>query len=130
MPPSFYVHRWLAHELYGSIASLHRDGDEALLREPLDDSSDAFLDALLVGLDGDLGVVRGLVGGADAGKVGDLAGAGLLVEPLGVTLLGDLEGDVGEDFDEGDPLVVGGGPGSGSVQVTRDLPVGLEGGDE
>ncbi len=78
--------------------------------------------------DGDLGVLGRLVGGADAGEVGDLAGAGLLVEPLRVALLGDLERDVGEDLDEGDRLIAGGR--GGAVQVARDLPVRLEGRDE
>lgn len=63
---------------------------------------DTFLDGLLVGLDGDIGVLGGLVGGADAGEVGDVAGAGFLVQALGVALLGDFEGQIDEDLNERD----------------------------
>lgn len=81
-----------------------------------------------MGADGDLGVLGGLVGAADAGELLDLAGARLLVQALGVALLGDGDGDVDVDLDEGDGVVavgVGGG-----VQVARELAVGAEGRDE
>lgn len=103
-------------------------GEVTLLVEPVNNLGDALLDRLLVGLDGDLGVVGGLVRGRDASKLLDLTGAGLLVETLGVTLLSDLERHVDVDLDKGDGLVAAlGGLG---VQLTGDLAIGLVGGDE
>lgn len=81
-----------------------------------------------MGLDDDLWVLGGLVGGGDAGEVLDLAGAGLLVEALGVALLGDLDGDVDVDLDEGEGLVLAGA--ADGVEVAGDLAVGAVGGDE
>ena len=83
-----------------------------------------------MGADDDLGVLGGLVGGADAGELLDLAGAGLLVEALGVALLGDLDGHVDVDLDEGDGVVAGLLRPGRLVQVARQLPVRLEGRDE
>lgn len=103
-------------------------GEVALVVEPVNNLGDTLLDRLLVGLDGDLGVLGGLVRGRDASELLDLTGAGLLVEALGVTLLGDLEGHVDVDLDKGDGLVaVLGGLG---VQLAGDVAVGLVGGDE
>lgn len=81
-----------------------------------------------MGLDGDLGVLGLLVGGGDASEVGDLTSARLGVEALGVALLGDGEGNVNVDLDEGDGLVallarLG-------VEVAGNLTVGAVGGDE
>lgn len=75
----------------------------------------------------DLGLLGGLVRSADAGEVLDLASAGLLVETLGVTLLGLLNGNVNVDLDEGE-----GGVGVGGllVESTGGLTVGLVGRDE
>lgn len=103
-------------------------GDKPLLVEVGNNVDDAFLDTLLVGLDSDLGGFGGLVRGADTGEVRNLTGTGLLVETLGVTLLGDLDGDVDEDLDEGDGFLITAG--RGGVDVTGDLAVSLEGGDE
>lgn len=75
----------------------------------------------------DLGLLGGLVRSADAGEVLDLASAGLLVETLGVTLLGLLNGDVDVDLDEGERGV---GVGGLLVESTGGLTVGLVGGDE
>lgn len=83
-----------------------------------------------MGLDDDLGVLGGLVGGADAGELLYLAGAGLLVEALGIALLGDGDGDVDVDLDEGQGLVVGAAGAGGGVQLAGDLAVGLVGRDE
>jgi hypothetical protein len=52
----------------------------------------ARLDRVLARREPHLRRLRPLVGAVDAGDVGDRAGAGLGVEPLGVALLGDLEG--------------------------------------
>lgn len=102
----------------------------ALLVEPLCDLSNALLDGVLVRLDGDLGVGRLLVGGGDAGEVLDLAGPGLLVQALGVALLGDLDGDVDEDLDKGNGLVVAAlGRGLG-VQLAGEVAVGAVRGNE
>jgi hypothetical protein len=102
--------------------------DVALLGQPLGDLGDTLLDSVLVGLDGDFGVEGLLIGGGDAGKVLDLAETGLLVEALGVTSLGDLEGHVDVDLDKGDGLVVAA---SGLlVQVTGEVTVCPVGGDE
>lgn len=82
-----------------------------------------------MGADGDLGLERCLVGGRDAGEVLDLAGAGLLVQAFGVTLLGDLDRDVDVDLDEGEGLVAALGT-AGGVQLAGDLAVGPVGADE
>lgn len=82
-----------------------------------------------MGLDDYLGVVRGLVGGADAGELLDFAGAGLLVQALGVALLSDGDGHVNIDLDEGDGLVGAAGR-RGGVQLARGLAVRLVGGNE
>lgn len=79
--------------------------DEALVVEPLDDLGNALLNGALVGLDGDFRAGRLLVGSADAGELLDLAGAGLLVEALGVALLSHLEGHIDVDLDKRNGLV-------------------------
>jgi hypothetical protein len=75
----------------------------------------------------DLWRIWGLVRRRDTGEVGDYAGAGLLVQALGVALLGLLDGDVDVDLDEGDWLVA---LGDGGVEVACDLTVRLVGRDE
>lgn len=82
-----------------------------------------------MGLDDDLGLVGGLVGAADAGELLDLAGAGLLVEALGVAPLGDLEGHINIDLHKRKRLFIA-VLGRGGVQVAGELAVGAEGGDE
>lgn len=76
----------------------------------------------------DLCVLRRLVGSGDTGEVWDLPCARLLVEAFWVALLGDLNRDVDEDFDEGDGCVTA--LGSGGVEVACDGAVGDVGGDE
>ena len=100
------------------------------LLEVFDNLLDALLDALQVAADLDLGVLGSLVGGGDAGELGDLALAGLLVEALGVTGLGDLEREVDVHLDEGQGLIVGVGSRGGSVEVAGLLTVCPVGGDE
>ena len=75
-----------------------------------------------MGADDDLGVLGGLVGGGDAGELLDLAGAGLLVEALGVALLDNGEGRVDKDLDEREARLF--------VELTRDCAVCTVGRDE
>jgi hypothetical protein len=79
---------------------------QALLSQPSDDLSNTLFDGVLVGLDDNLGVCGLLVGSSDTSELLDLASASLLVETLGVALLGNLEGDVNVDFDKRNGLVV------------------------
>ena len=116
---------FLSPSIHRSLGGL----EVALLREPVCDLSNAFFDRFLVGLDGDLGVGGLLVRGRDASKFGNLAGAGLLVEALGVSLLGDLQGDIDEDLNERDRVVAGLAARVG-VQLTGHVAVGSVGGDE
>lgn len=81
-----------------------------------------------MGLDGDLGLGRLLVRCRDACEVLDLTSASLLVQALGVTLLGDLERDVDKDLDEGNGLIFAAG--GLAVQVTGEVAVRPVGGDE
>lgn len=103
--------------------------DERLLGQVIHNLPDALLDAQKVGADGDLGRLGSLVGRRDAGKVLDLAGARLLVEALGVPLLGLGQRHVDKDFDEGQRIVAAGLRRAG-VQVPRNLSVGAVGRDE
>src|SRR6185437_3285856 len=88
-----------------------------------DEPGKALLDGLLPGVEYEFRRRRRFIGGGDAGELGDLAGARLAVEALGVARLADGErrGDV--DFVEeirmrgADPLAIG--------EVWRD-----EGGDD
>jgi hypothetical protein len=109
--------------------NLSLDLEVALLSEPIDDLEDALLDRVLVSLDGDLRVVRLLIGSRDAGEVLDLAGTGLFVETLGITLLGDLEGHVDVDLDERQGVVITLGTGL-FVKLAGKIAVGPVGGDE
>lgn len=72
-------------------------------------------------------LLRRLIRGADTGEFFDLAGLGLLVETLGVALLGFLDGHVDENFDEGQRGVGVLGVG---VEFAGELAVGFVGGDE
>ena len=79
-------------------------GQDVAQRDQLvDDLVDALLDRLLAGVEGDLGVERGLVRVVDAGETLDLAGAGLGVEALDVAPLADLDRGVAVDLDEVPP---------------------------
>lgn len=80
-------------------------------------------------MDVNLRALGRLVWRRDAGELGDHTGTSLLVQALGITLLGDLDGDVDVDLDEREGFVVGAGVG-GSVQVAGGLAVGFVGGDE
>ena len=68
----------------------------------------------------DLGLLGGLVGGVDAGEVDELTAARLVVETLGVALLGDRQRRVDEHLEE---LL-------GCEQRAGHRPLGPEGGDE
>lgn len=85
---------------------------QPLLLQIPHDLHHALLDAHLVGPEVNLGGLRRLVRRADAREVRDLARARLLVQALGVALLGHRDGDVDENLDEGDGLV-GGAAGGG-----------------
>ena len=71
-----------------------------------------------------LRLLRCLVGRADAREFWNLAFPRLLVQALGIACLGDFEGQVDEDLDEGKGRVCAGGYG---VQVTRLGAVGFVG---
>lgn len=104
-------HQWRDGAAIGNLfLIIHslRSGQIALLLEILDDDLDGILDTGLVAVDMDLGLQGLLIGGTDAGELGDLALTGLLVQALGVALLGDLDGDVDPDLDEGDAGVAAG----------------------
>lgn len=81
-----------------------------------------------MGVDNNLGLLGGLVRGGDTGEILNLAGAGLLVQTLGVTLLGNLDGDIDINLDKGQGLVTG--LTAVGVEVTGDLTVRPVGGDE
>lgn len=105
--------------------------DVTLVRQPLDNLSNALLDSVFICLNCDFRVRRSLVGGRDAGKLFDFAGASLFVQALGITLLSNLERDVDKDLDERDGLVVvGAGGGGGSMQGAGRVAVGAVGRDE
>src|SRR5215208_7560716 len=74
--------------------------DQVAALEVVEDLLRRLLGRLLVGLDGELGVLRRLVGVRDAGELLDLAGARLGVKALDVALLADLERGLGVDLDE------------------------------
>jgi hypothetical protein len=78
-------------------------------------------------MDMNLRLLRRLVGRTDARELLYLARLGLLVQALGIALLGDVDGDVDEDFDEGERRVGVLGVG---VELARDLAVGFVGADE
>jgi len=100
---------------------------QTLLLQVVGDDLDGLLDAGLLAVNVDLCLLRSLVGRADTSELLDLTSASLLVQTLGVTLLGLLDGDVNENLDEGQGRLVVLGVG---VEVTSDLAVGLVGGDE
>jgi hypothetical protein len=74
-----------------------------------------------------LRLLGGLVGSTDAGKVLDDTCASLLVQTLGVTLLGLFDGNVDINFDEGERGFAGGGL---LVEFAGGLAVGFVRGDE
>ena len=65
--------------------------DDALGGKELERLRDGFRDFELIGTEFEFRVRRLFVRIVDAGEALDLAGAGLLVEALGVALFGDLE---------------------------------------
>lgn len=101
--------------------------EQTPLLEVLGDEDDGVLDTSLYGFNVNLGLLRSLVWGADAGEVLDYTGSGLLVQALGITLLGVLDGNVNIDLDERKGLVDILGA---LVQLASLLAVGLVGRDE
>lgn len=73
---------------------------EPLLRQILCDDRHCLLDTRLLRVDVDLWVLRLFVRRTDAGEVLDLASTSLLVQALGITLLGLCNRDVNVDLDE------------------------------
>ena len=69
--------------------------------EGLEDVVEGVVDGAAGGVDADVGVLGLLVGGGDAGELGDLAGAGLGVEALAVAALALLERRGHVDEEEG-----------------------------
>jgi len=100
---------------------------QTLLLEVVGDDLDGLLHAGLLAVDVDLCVLGSLIRSADTSELLDLAGASLLVQTLGVALLGLLNGNVNEDLDEGERSLVVLGV---VVEVTGDLAVGLVGRDK
>ena len=80
-----------------------------------------------LGVHAQLRVPGHVVGVGDARELLDLTRSCLLVQALGISLLGLLYGDVNEDFDEWERAVGVGGVG---VELSRELAVGLVWGDE
>lgn len=76
----------------------------------------------------DLWLERLLVWGADAGELGDLALAGLLVQALGIALLGNLDGNVDPHLDKGQARLAAGT--FGVVQTASQIAVRSVGGNE
>src|SRR5690606_31775108 len=76
-------------------------GQEAVFVEVVDDGLNLLLQGHVGGLEVNLGVGRRIVGVVDAGEILDLAGPGFFVQPLGVALLGLLDGAVDVDLDKG-----------------------------
>src|SRR5690606_36941995 len=72
----------------------------ALLGEMGDETCDALLDGLAARVDHHLVLERRLVGRRDAGELGNLAGAGLLVETLHVARFAGLDARGDVHFDE------------------------------
>jgi hypothetical protein len=100
---------------------------QTILLQVVGDDLDSLLNAGLLTVDVDLRVLRSLVGSADTGELLDLASASLLVQTLGIALLGLLNRNVNEHLDEGKRRLV---VLSVGVEVTGDLTVGLVGRDE
>ena len=87
--------------------------------EGLQEFQSAVVEGAVGGVDGDFGVVRRLVGGVDAGEVGDFAGAGAAVEVFGIALLADVQGGADEYFNEP----------AGGDEGTGEGALGAEGGN-
>lgn len=79
-------------------------------------------------MDMNLRILRLLVRRTDTRELLDLARPRLLIQTLGVTLLGLFDGDVDEDFDERERGFVS--VGYVGVQFAREVAVGFVGGYE
>lgn len=105
-----------------ALSRLLSFADETGLGQIIYNLLDALLHAQKVCPDGDFRRFGCLVRRRDAREVLDLSSAGLLVQPLGISLLGLGKRNVNEYLDEGKRVV------SSlcriCVEVTRDLAVG------
>ena len=98
----------------------HGGVDDAFFVQTLHHIIHGFHDGHLAGIHDDFRIFGLLVGGGDAGKVGDLPGTGFFIEALGIAIFADLQVALYEDFDE--VAVVEQGP--------DPLAILLVGGDE
>jgi hypothetical protein len=108
---------------------LLRRRNQPLGLEPSDDINNTLLNALLSSVNGDFGVLRRLIGGADTRELLDLARPCLLVQAFRIALLGHLDRHLDVYFDERDRLVRRPRRGRG-VDFARQFPVRFERGDE
>ncbi|KAE8325541.1 hypothetical protein BDV39DRAFT_194337 [Aspergillus sergii] len=93
-----------------------------------DDPSEDILDWQIMVMDMHLRLFRFLVRSTDTGELRNLTRPGQLIKTLGVTLLGNLNGDIDEDLNEGQTgLLTRGGD---FVQFARGVTVCTVGRDE
>src|SRR5439155_13698889 len=99
-PPGHPTREGAIHTVsYDAVPESGAGHDPALL-EMGEHLPGALFDRLGVGAEGELGLEGRLVGRRDAGELGDLRRARLLVEPLHVALLAHLERAVDQHLDE------------------------------
>jgi len=94
--------------------------DDTTLHHFADDLLGTGIQFCFTGIHGEVGILRGFVGGGDAGELGDLPGTGFFVEALCVAIFTDFDGSIAIDFDEVAML----------DHAAHALAVGTAGGDE
>lgn len=101
--------------------------DHTIVLQVLGNLKHSLLNTRLLRVNVNLGILWCLIWSTDSSELLNLSSSCLLVQTLGVTLLGLLNGDVDKDLDEGkwgvDVLGVG-------VEIAGELAVGLVWGDE
>jgi hypothetical protein len=124
--PRLYLHETLYAQkrVYQQNLTLLQ---QTLVLEVLCNNNHSLFNTGVYGINVDLRLLGGLVGSTDAGKVLDDSGASLLVQTLGIALLGLFDGNVDVDFDEGKGGFAVGGL---FVEFAGGLAVGFVGGDE